>query len=132
MAKIYKGKRTPDGVMVEVLTFRVRKGRRPLRHIPFHAATKGDLNWGYGGSGPADLALAILVDYFQEHAPSEGYRAGAECNNWMVKSRAWKLHQDFKWHFVAKFEDEWELYDTQIEKWLKEQEGRDAPKSSDS
>ena len=122
MAKIYKGKRARDGVVVEVLTFRVRKGRRRLRHIPFHSATKGDLNWGYGGSGPADLALAILVDYFHEHAPSKGYRAGAACNTWMTTSRAWKLHQDFKWRFVATFADEWELYDTQIEQWLKEQE----------
>jgi uncharacterized protein DUF6166 len=57
-----------------------------------------------------------------ERAPSEGYRARAECNNWMVKSTAWKLHQDFKWHFVATFADEWELYDSQIAAWLKEQE----------
>lgn len=111
--------------MVEVTLFRVRKSKRKLRHIPFHSATKGDLNWGYRGSGPADLALAILVDYFQERAPSEGYRARAECNNWMTKSRAWQLHQDFKWHFVATFADEWELHDTQIEKWLKEQEVKD-------
>jgi hypothetical protein len=40
----------------------------------------------------------------------------------MVKSTAWKLHQDFKWHFVATFADEWELYDSQIAAWLKEQE----------
>jgi hypothetical protein len=110
VAKIYKGKRARDGVVVEVLTFRVRKGRRRLRHIPFHSATKGDLNWGYGGSGPADLALAILVDYFHEHAPSKGYRAGAACNTWMTTSRAWKVHQDFKWRFVATFADEWEAH----------------------
>ena len=80
------------------------------------------MNWGYGGSGPADLALAILVDYFEERAPSEGYRSRAECNNWMVKSKAWKYHQDCKWHFVSKFGDEWELSDTEIEAWLKTQE----------
>lgn len=96
--------------------------KRKLRHIPFHSATKGDVNWGYGGSGPADLALAILVDYFGERAPRAGYRAGAECDRWMVRSRAWHYHQDFKWHFVAQFADEWELYDTQIEAWLKAQE----------
>lgn len=124
MSKIYTGTRTNNSVEVSVFidknTSKARK--HPLRHIPFHSATKGDLNWGYGGSGPADLALAILVDYFKERAPSEGYRARAECNTWMVKSKAWKYHQEFKWHFVAQFEDEWELCDTQIEAWLKEQE----------
>jgi hypothetical protein len=25
------------------------------------------LNWGYGGSGPAQLALAILADHFKHH-----------------------------------------------------------------
>jgi Family of unknown function (DUF6166) len=125
MSKIYTGRRENNTVIaVEVITHqggnKVRKQK--LRHIPFHSATKGDLNWGYGGSGPADLALAILVDYFKERAPSEGYRARAEGNNWMVKSTAWKLHQDFKWHFVATFADEWELYDSQIAAWLKEQE----------
>lgn len=38
--------------------------------------------WGYGGSGPADLALNILMIYL----PFE---------------KAWELHQDFKWNFVA-------------------------------
>lgn len=32
------------------------------------------LNWGYGGSGPAQLALAILADHFQ-HRPEDKYLA---------------------------------------------------------
>lgn len=127
MSKIYQGKRTPDSVIVEVLTF--QKGRRPLRHIPSHSPT--GFSWGYGGSGPADLALAILVDHLKEHPPKDGYK-NPKFSQWTVKSKAWKHHQPFKWHFVAKFEDEWELYDTQIEKWLKEQEGKDGQKITDS
>lgn len=124
MAKIYTGQHTEGTITVEVITRRPgnKIRRRELRHIPFHFATKNDVNWGYGGSGPADLALAILVDHLKEQAPSEGYRAGAECNNWMVKSQAWKYHQDFKWHFVSKFGDEWEFRDSQIAAWLEEQE----------
>lgn len=38
--------------------------------------------WGYGGSGPADLALNILGLFVP---PPE----------------AWRLHQDFKWRFIA-------------------------------
>ena len=40
-------------------------------------------NWGYGGSGPAQLALAILLE--------------AE----VPKQRAIELHQPFKWKFIA-------------------------------
>ena len=38
--------------------------------------------WGYGGSGPADLALNILLHFVPEE-------------------QAWALHQDFKWVFLA-------------------------------
>lgn len=41
------------------------------------------LEFGYGGSGPADLALNILLKFG------------------LSRSRAWALHQDFKWKFVA-------------------------------
>jgi len=99
--------------------------KRKLRHIPCHSARKGDVNWGYGGSGPADLALALLVDHLKEPAPSEGYRAGAEWNNRMVTSKAWQYHQKFKWQFVSKFGDDWELHNREIATWLKQQEDSD-------
>lgn len=126
MSKIYTGKQTENALTVEVTTRQSgnKVRNRQLRHIPFHSPD--GFQWSYGGSGPADLALSILVDYFSERAPREGYRARAECNQWMVKSRAWQLHQDFKWHFVSKFGDEWELADTQIEAWLKQQEADQA------
>lgn len=38
--------------------------------------------WGYGGSGPADFALNILLRY-------------------TTKEIAYELHQDFKWKFVG-------------------------------
>jgi hypothetical protein len=34
--------------------------RVPLRHVVKHSPS--GFSWGYGGSGPADLALSILVD----------------------------------------------------------------------
>ncbi len=125
MAKLYTGKRTHTDIIgtVEVITHqqgnKVRK--RKLRHIPFHSPS--GFSWGYGGSGPADLALAILVDYLRERPPAQGY-TDPTFSLWTVKSQAWKYHQPFKWHFVAKFEDDWELYDTQIEQWLKKEETR--------
>lgn len=39
--------------------------------------------WGYGGSGPAQLALALLADYLKDD------------------ERAQQLYQDFKWRVIA-------------------------------
>jgi len=52
----------------------------PQRYV--HHSPTG-FEWGYGGSGPADLALNILALFV---APSE----------------AWRLHQDFKRTCIAR------------------------------
>ena len=121
----YTGRRQEDTEVwrVEVVTYQSGTGvtRRPLRHIPCHSPT--GFSWGYGGSGPADLALAMLVDFLRERPPAKGWQ-DPRFDRWTVRSTAWKLHQAFKWHFVATFEDDWELDDTQIAAWLTEQEGR--------
>jgi hypothetical protein len=56
--------------------------------------------WGYGGSGPAQCALAILIDYQSD------------------EERARALYQDFKFKVVARFpaNAEWTLTGRQIEK----------------
>jgi len=43
-----------------------------------------DFNWGYGGSGPTQLALAICIELFGE-------------------LYAMRWYHDFKWKFVAKW-----------------------------
>jgi hypothetical protein len=59
--KVYEGKRTPEGCVVTV-----REGDgapRPLalRHdLRNHSPTGPE--WGYAGSGPAQLALALAAD----------------------------------------------------------------------
>lgn len=59
-------------------------------------------NWGYGGSGPAQLAFAILFDYLEE------------------KEKAIDFYQQFKWDFVAKIEGHlWTITSTQIDSFLK-------------
>lgn len=54
--------------------------------------------WGYGGSGPADLALNIVEAYLK----SLGY-TGPKINCWKGECfhLSWILHQDFKWRFIA-------------------------------
>lgn len=57
---------------------------------------------GYGGSGPADLALNILVNATWPIHASTGASTGVfkayrgECS-----LLAWELHQAFKWQFIA-------------------------------
>ena len=52
------------------------RSQKVLNHSP------DGFNWGYGGSGPAQLALAILLELEGEEKAIESY-------------------QDFKWNFVA-------------------------------
>ena len=58
-------------------------------------------NWGYGGSGPAQLALALLLD---------------TCGNEEI-ALAW--YQQYKWDVVAALGDSWELSQESIRDWLK-------------
>lgn len=62
-------------------------------------------NWGYGGSGPAQLALGILLSVTSNSDLSLRY------------------YQDFKWEIVAKFLDTWELTEVSILDWIEQQEG---------
>ena len=57
-------------------------------------------NWGYGGSGPAQLALAILLKFSD-------------------KDTALYFYQDFKWDIIAKLpQTDFEI-DIDIKKWIK-------------
>lgn len=61
---------------------------------------------GYGGSGPADLALnvmAIFCPLGRTHNTYEEAQEG-EVKLWdgtLVSQRAWDLHQNFKWQHIA-------------------------------
>lgn len=89
--KIYRGHRTDRGVVVRVqegasITF--------LRHHVRHSPT--GFEWGYGGSGPADLARSILADHL-------GYLPPAA------------LYQNFKANVIAHLPlDSWELLDQTV------------------
>jgi hypothetical protein len=85
-----------------------------LTHIPFHSPD--GFEWGYAGSGPADLALALLADHFEE--PPE-YVLAALRSLWAPRSKAAALHRDFKREFVTHFNgDEWRLDSEAIDAWL--------------
>lgn len=82
--------------------------KHKLFHRVYHSPD--GFEWGYGGSGPADLALSILYDHFDQ--------------DW---EKAWSYHQIFKQVFVARIkEDAWVISTYQIQCIL-EKLGMQAP-----
>jgi hypothetical protein len=112
--KVYKGKRLgtdPTDNVIVTVEDRIKEWMSPhyykskdensraLYHHVYHSPT--GFNWGYGGSGPADLARSILWDLLEEE-PDPG------------------LYHDFKFEFVARWQVcvEWEIEETVIRNWI--------------
>ena len=99
--KTYIGARGSGGCIV-------RLDGRPLPHclhLRNHSPT--GFEWGYGGSGPAQLALAILVDHLGN------------------ETEALQWYQGFKWALVSQFPHEgFELTSDAISEWLRNQKDR--------
>lgn len=75
--KTYKGKREGYAALVTV-------NGRPLNpHLDLWNHSPTGFEWGYGGSGPAQLALALLADHLGDG------------------DQAIELHQEFKSAVVA-------------------------------
>lgn len=118
--RLYFGRRAPDGTLrVEVLA--PGRGRAPLPHIIMHSPS--GFEWGHGGSGPSDLALAILADalgesarlpvaVFERYAPEHAAR--------IADMRAWALHHAFKWDVIARLprRGSWMLTSRDVRNWL--------------
>jgi hypothetical protein len=63
---------------------------------------KTGFNWGYGGSGPAQLALAILADALGDDK--------AQC-----------CYQDFKWQVLSIIsDDQWQLTEAEVRQWYRQ------------
>ncbi len=95
-AKVYTAIRGEDENTITVFD---EKGTRPLKHIVYHSPT--GMEWGYGGSGPSDLARSILADF-----------AGIKVVD--------TFYQDFKWDFIAKQPEKgFQISGQEILDWLK-------------
>jgi hypothetical protein len=88
-----------------------------VRWIVRHHSLVG-FDIGYAGSGPSDLALNAMANLF--HAEGEETE---RLFDGTVSRRAWTLHQDFKFKFLAGADPDkgWIEWET-IEVWLDEQE----------
>jgi len=94
----YLGKRGDGSATVLRIDAVGRSSPLPMRHdLRNHSPTGPE--WGYGGSGPAQLALAILCDALGEHA--------GLCH-----------YQDFKFAVIACLaHDEWEMSRADVLAW---------------
>lgn len=87
---------------------------RSLATVTYHSPD--GIDWGYPGSGPADLALSILADYFGE---THEQVLEALRSLWSPRSKAAALHQRFKDQFIANEQrDEWQIRADVIDVWL--------------
>lgn len=122
--RIYTGRRlVPEQKTVsevEVLVLDKGRGwRKTLRHRVLHSPT--GMNWGYGGSGPADLALSILCNFLGDsQKPTVRGGCWGECeHNYCLAVRH---HQGFEREFVAGWGDSWEITEVEIGAWLVKQD----------
>ena len=74
-------------------------------------------NWGYGGSGPAQLAYALLRFFAEREFANE--MDSAELKEF-ARDIASKFHHDFMLDFVSGFSDSWKITGKDIERWLVE------------
>jgi hypothetical protein len=102
----YHAIHTANGLEVTVHT---NTQSYPLPHVVKHSPTGFEM--GYGGSGPSDLALSILVHYFRCFKNSPG----------VARSLAEPLYQEFKREFIAPAGRELLVTDEQIDAWFARQ-----------
>ena len=111
--KTYCGHRTAASAIVVV----VRADHSsyildPRFDLAGHSPT--GFEWGYGGSGPAQLALAILADHLKDEPGRTKFYA---------EQKALRLYQEFKFRVIAKLpHDYWRLTTLEIEDHLKQME----------
>ncbi len=102
---VYRGLCRDGSAVVFVTSGSVVKTCRNLDPIPSQRIRNHNpdgFNWGYGGSGPAQLALAILLDHTAD------------------PEKARQNYQKFKGDVVARMPQgqSWEMTDEEIQMWF--------------
>jgi hypothetical protein len=76
----YRGRYAHRDAIVERLPDRTRLSPAWSRTLVAHSRA---FEWGYAGSGPSQLGLAILLDYGKFEAKASPFRAGMKPTNSM-------------------------------------------------
>ena len=113
----YWGKRVTEGpwLVMEVYKQLLPDGEStelsPDPSLKLRDHSPDGFQWGYGGAGPAQLALALLLDVTTSPDMAQAY------------------YQDFKFDVVAAWGEEWEITSQEILDWLGREETRELHKS---
>jgi hypothetical protein len=96
-SKIYRGWRMADGTHVKIILPDGELRPLPLRTDLFNHSPTG-FEWGYAGSGPAQLALALLADATRRDATAVA------------------MHQNFKFKVITPLPHDppWEMTDDDV------------------
>ena len=99
----YQGSRDDPPLVLTVWKYHPRERRRllPTESQKVYNHSPDGFEWGYEGSGPAQLALALLLDATFDPEISVA------------------LHQPFKREFVATWGDTWQISAKEIYEWAK-------------
>lgn len=100
---VYRGARGPEGettVTVDNTPLTEHASLKVRNHSPT------GFEWGYGGSGPSQLALGILLDFTSDSEIALAH------------------YMDFKQKHVAGWQPEWQIDGIDIRKWLESQTRR--------
>lgn len=95
--RVYEGVRTPEGCQVTV-------DGQPLNpRFDLRNHSPDGFNWSYGGSGPAQLALALLADALGDDDLAQDH------------------YQKFKWQRIGAIKaDTFRITQDEIRSWLHE------------
>jgi hypothetical protein len=100
---VYVGRRCEKGQVAVVTCDGQPFDHGPSCKVANHSPT--GFEWGYGGSGPAQLALALLLEVTDEETAME-------------------LHHEFKWTVVAAFAKAgFRIGTGQIREWVRSRVG---------
>ena len=101
----YCGYRGPKGLIVRVDSMDHNTHEFLARDLPVRLDLRNHsptgFEWGYGGSGPSQLSLALLADFTQDDA------------------YACALYQDLKWDVVCELPEQgWEITGDALQDWV--------------
>ena len=74
------------------------------KHVVFHSPD--GFNWGYGGSGPSELARCLCLEVLGKD-----------------KGKSWH-YQDFKNKYVSNWDNNWEISTEEIKQWANQMENK--------
>jgi hypothetical protein len=114
LEKTYCGHRTPSAGCVVVVVRSDHSAYQLDKAFSLACHSPSGFEWGYTGSGPAQLALAILYDHLKDSPARTKYWA---------EQRAMQFYQDYRFRVIAHLShDYWQIKSLDVEEFLKQME----------